>query len=187
MLFRELTEQDKKEAVSFMEWIAQMTYEEFEQWKKENTWWSDLLLNWCIIRKDYPELNTIRETRFVLPDKKKKREKNKNLILAEMSRKKAQFFADNLIPEEEINAEDDKWEKRIRFRIIHYTKLKDDECVMLAIPFDSVNLMIPKFWASVEIYKSQSPEFFNDILHTYKKYDWTAVCSSNAEKYNKRF
>lgn len=187
MIIKELTEKEKKEAVSFMEWIAQMTYEEFEQWKKENTWWSDLLLNWCRIRKDYPELNTIRETRFVLPDKQKKRARNKSLILAEMSRKKAQFFAENLIPEDEANAVDENKEKRIRFRIIHHTKLKDDESVMLAIPFDSINLMVPKFWASVEVYKSQCPEFFEEILNTYKKYDWTALCSSNAEKYNKRY
>ena len=91
MIIRELTEQEKKDAVAFMQSASNMTYEEFNQFKKENTWWSDLLLNWCRIRKDYPELNTIRETRFVLPDKQKKWEANKNKILAEMSRKKAQF------------------------------------------------------------------------------------------------
>ena len=187
---RELTEQDKKDAVEFMKSIANMTYEEFDSWKKENTWWFNLLLNWCRIRKDYPELNEIRETKFVLPDKQKKREANKNKILAEMSRKKAQFVKDHFISENDMEAkETENWkeENKFRYRIIHYTKVEWDECLVLAIPYDAMNLMVPKFWASVEIYKSQCPEFFEEVKHTYKRYDWTAVCTSNAEKYNKRF
>jgi hypothetical protein len=70
------------------------------------------LLNWCRIRKDYPELNTIRETRFVLPDKQKKREKNKKNIIAQMSKNKAMFISTNLIDEEEA--------KDIKFKLIHH-------------------------------------------------------------------
>jgi hypothetical protein len=60
-------------------------------------------LNWCRIRRDNPELNKIREEKFVLPDKRKRRERNKQNILAEMSRKKAQFITEHMIPETEVN------------------------------------------------------------------------------------
>ena len=53
------------------------------------------LLNWCRIRKDYPELNTIRETKFVLPDKQKKRDKNDYEIRAKMSKNKAKIFGES--------------------------------------------------------------------------------------------
>lgn len=180
MIIRELTEQEKKDAVAFMKSASEMTYEEFAEWKKENTWWSDLLLNWCRIRKDYPELNTIWETKFVLPDKQKKWEANKNKIIAEMSRKKAQFIVEHFIPEEEAKRGD------FKYRIIHHTKVKWDECLVLAIPFDAMGLMVPKFWASVEIYKSQCPSLFDETLKTFKRYDGTAVCTSYSERYNKR-
>lgn len=186
MLIKELTEQEKKDAVNFMEWVVNMSYEEFEQWKKDNTWWMDYLLNWCRIRKDYPELNKIREEKFVLPDRRKRRERNKQNILAEMSRKKAQFITEHMIPESEVNRIED-WKKALTYRIIHHKKVYGDESLVLALPFDSINLMVPKFWAAVEFYKSQCPEFFEEVLNNFKKYDWSAIVQSNAEKYNKRF
>lgn len=176
---RELTEQEKKEAVSFMEWIAQMTYEEFEQWKKENTWWSDLLLNWCRIRKDYPELNTIRETRFVMPDKQKKREKNDYEIRAKMSRNKAILANEHLLDENQAND--------MTYKIIHYNKLWWDECVTIAIPYTFWERLYNKFGWWIDVYKSQCPKMFDDIMKNYWKYDWTPEFISNAEKYNKRY
>lgn len=177
MIIKELTEKEKSEAVSFMEWVAQMTYEEFEQWKKENTWWTETLLNWCRIRKDYPELNTIRETRFVLPDKQKKREKNKKNIIAQMSKNKAMFISTNLIDEEEA--------KDIKFKLIHHDYAWWDEYITLAIPFTWTSLPVCKFGAWIQIYKSQCPELFTDLLTNTWRYDWTPECRSNAERYNK--
>ena len=181
MIIRELTEKEKKDAVEFMKSVSNMTYDEFTQWKKENTWWSELLLNWCRIQNDYPELKKIWQERFVAPDREKRYEKNKKDKLSEMSWKKATFIAEHFIPENEVKNEN------FKYRIIHRTKVKNDECLVLAIPFDASSLMVPKFWASVEIYKSQCPEFYDEILEKYKEYDGTAVCTSYSEKYNKRF
>ena len=177
MKIRELTEEEKKQTVSFMEWIAQMTYEEFEQWKKENTWWTEILLNWCRIRKDYPELNTIRETRFVLPDKQKKRAKNKSALIAQMSKNKAMFISTHLIDENEA--------EKIKFKLIHHDYAGWDEYITLAIPFTWTSLPVCKFGAWIQIYKSQCPELFEDLLKNTWRYDWTGECRSNLEKYNR--
>jgi hypothetical protein len=103
-----------------------------------------------------------------------------------MSRKKAQFITEHMIPETEVNRKEN-WKKTFTYKIIHHKKVYWDESLVLALPFDSVNLMVPKFWAAVEFYKSQCPEFFEETLRTRKRYDWTAIVQSNAEKYNKRF
>lgn len=177
MIIKELTEEEKKEAVSFMESLSQMSYEDFEEWKKENTWRVDLLLNWCRIRKDYPELNQIRETKFVWPAKKKKYDKAKSNILAQMSKNKAIFISSNLIDEDEA--------KDIKFKLIHHNYVKGDEYIILAIPFSWMSLPVCKFGAWLQIYKSQCPEFFEELLHNMQRYDWVPECRSNAEKYNK--
>lgn len=179
MKIRELTEQEKKDAIAFMQSVSKMTYEEFAQWKKENTWWTELLLNWCRIRKDYPDLNTIRETRFVLPDRQKKYTKAKSEIIAQMSKNKAMFVSNNLIDEEEA--------KTIKFKLIHHDYVKWDEYIILAIPFSWTSLPVCKFGAWIQIYRSQCPELFDELLKNTWKFDWTPECRSNAEKYNKNF
>ena len=177
--FKPITEQERKEAVNFMEWIAEMTYEEFEQWKKENTWWTEYLLNWCRIKKDYPELNTIRETRFVLPDKQKKRERNDYWIRAEMSKNKAILANKHLI---------DEWSaESMSYKIIHHYKFKDDESIIIAIPYTFGEKLFNKFWWAIEVYKSQCPKMYEEIMKNYCRYDWTYEFVSNAEHLNKRF
>lgn len=176
---RELTEQEKKEAVGFMEWVSKMTYEEFEKWKKQHSWWMQTLLNWCRIRKDYPELNTIRETKFVLPDKQKKRDKNDYEIRAKMSKNKAILAKDHLLDEFQA--------KEMTYKIIHYTKMWDDECITIAIPYTFGERLYNKFWWWIDVYKSQCPRMFEEIMKNYQKYDWTAEFISNAERLNRKY
>lgn len=168
---RELTEQEKKEAVSFFEWVAMLSYEEFEQRKKVNNWWVEYLLNWCRIRHNYPELNKIWEEKFVRPDREIKQSKKETEIVSQMSRNKAILVNEHLLDESQI--------KDIAYKIIHKYHTDTDESVMIAIPYTFWEWLFCKFWWSIEVYKSQCPKMYDEIIKNYWKYDWTPEFKSN--------
>jgi hypothetical protein len=87
------------------------------------------------------------------------------------------FISTNLIDEEEA--------KDIKFKLIHHDYAWWDEYITLAIPFTWTSLPVCKFGAWIQIYKSQCPELFEDLLKNTWRFDWTPECRSNAEKYNK--
>ena len=60
-MFSTLTEEEQAEAKRFGELITNLWYEELEKFKKENSWRSKLLLNWCRISKNFPELHKKRQ------------------------------------------------------------------------------------------------------------------------------
>ena len=161
MIFKikQLTEQDRKEAIDFMQWATKMSYDEFEQWKKENVWWSALLINWCRIRHEYPELNKIWEEKFVRPDREKRFEENKNKILADMSKNKQNLIKEHLL--DEFTA----W--KITYRIIHKEIYNWDYCITLWIPFDAPWVLANKFGATIQIFRSQCPDFYDEICEIF--------------------
>lgn len=177
MILKELTEQDRKEAIDFMQWVTKMTHQEFEQRKKENIWRSTLVINWCRIRHEYPELNKIWEEVFVRPDREKRFEENKNKILADMSKGKQYLIKEHLLDENTAN--------RITYRVIHKEIYNWDHCITLAIPFDAPWILANKFGASIQIFRSQCPDFFDEICEKYKRYDGSTEFSSNSDKYRR--
>lgn len=178
-LFIEITPKEEKEAVDFMNFISEFTYEEFEDYKKRESWWFYKLLNWCRIRKNYPDLNKIRDEKFRKPAVKKRQEHNKQEIEKRMGILKNKFINEHLINEDQI--------ENVKFRIIHYDRANKDSFMILAIPFDSLNLMIPKFWCWFVFWRKECPELFDERLwNPIMKFNWQAVVSSNSEKYNKR-
>lgn len=175
----QLTEKKIKEAVDFMKWVCELTYEEFEERKKENSWWSELLLNWCRIRHQYPELNEIWETKFISTAREDKHNKNKSKILAEMSRNKQNLVKEHLLGEMEA--------QRMTYRIIRKEFIAWDRCVTLAIPYDAPGLLANKFGATIQFSRKQCPELFDEVCDKYKQYDWSTEFTSNSDKYSKRF
>lgn len=173
--FLDISEQEEKETLSFIEWVFELWYENFDQFKKENEWRWQLLLNWCRIGKKYPDYWERRQKEFVQPDREKKWIENEKKYKKDMSIAINKFIKEHLLNESDI--------KDVKYRIIH----NDDESVHVAIPYTWQNIATAKFWAWMIVYKKDCPSFFEEILKNYKKYDGDVVVYSNSAKYNRWF
>lgn len=175
-----LTEEEKAEAKRFGELITNLWYEEFEKFKKENSWRSKLLLNWCRISKNFPELNEKRKE-FIDVDIALKQVEYENKIKGKMNIWKSKFIEEHLI--------DQYNEKKVKYRIFKDFSIsirwKDDEIVTIWIPFIANWFYWTKFWQSIEIKKSLNPTYFERILKNIPRYNWTDEIDSNSPKYNK--
>lgn len=176
MNITELTEKEKKEAVEFMESISHLSYDEFEEYKKTKSWRFNKLLNWCRIRKDYPELNTIWDTKFRWPALRLKQQKAWEEIKKKMAILKNKFITDNLI--------EDSFEN-VKYRKVHHGFANNDEYLIMAIPFCWSNPNLVKFGWWICLWKSECPWLFEHFMKNNEKFDWSADYQSKAEKYNK--
>lgn len=179
-MYWKLAEEQKEEAKRFGELIVGLGYEWFEKFKKENTWRSKLLLNWCRISKEFPEINEKRQE-FVEIDKALKEKDYENKIKWKMSSWKAKFIEEHLI--------DQYSESKVKYRIFKEFSISvrgnDDEVLVIWIPFIATWFYWTKFWQSIEIKKSLNPTYFERILTNIPRYNWTDEIDSNSPKFNK--
>lgn len=177
---KELTEEEKQEAVDFMKFISEFSYEEFENYKKISTWWYRKLLNWCRIRHEYPELNEIWNKKFRIPSIEKKQKQNKKEIEKKMSIYKNQFINEHLIDPESVS--------HVKFRIVHHNYANNDEYMVLWIPFWWLSLPYPKFGYWFVFWRSECPDLFDEWIQIKEmRFDGSADVYSNIERYNRTY
>lgn len=173
--FENITDQQEKEAVNFIEWVFDLWYKQFDEFKKQNSWRWQLLLNWCIIGKKYPKYWEKRQKEFVQPDREKRRNENESKYKKDMSIATNKFIKEHMINECDF--------KNVKYKIIH----ESEDSVHIAIPFTAQNIATAKFGGWIIVYKNDCPKFFEEILTNYKKYDWNVELYSNSTKYNHWF
>ena len=179
-MFSKLSEEEIKEAKEFWEKICSLWYENFEKYKKENKWRAKLLLNWCRICKNFPELNKKREE-YVAVDVILNQSKYEDKIRWKMNSWKWKFIEEHMI---------ESWlEKNVKYRIFRQFQTESwnekDEYLIVWIPFTAMSFYWTKFWQWIEVKKSLNPVYFEWILKNIPKYNWNDEVSSNSPKYNK--
>lgn len=174
-MFRDLTKEERDEAVEFIEMVFKMWYEWFNEYKKNNKY-GKKLLNWCRIKNDYPELNKKWEEEFVKPDKKKKEIKREEYLVIKMAINITKFTKEHL-----INNPDDQNE--VKYHYINQDYFNDDDQILIWIPYSHYSLTVNKFGYPIWVSRKEYPNMFKEIMNNYPKYQGEAKVTSNHPKY----
>ena len=174
-IIRDLTKEERKEAVEFMEMVLDMWYEWFNDYKKNNKYWKKLL-NWCRIRFDYPEMNKKWEEEFVKPDYEKKTKQNEEDLIIKMAICITKFINEHL-----INDSDDR--KKGKYHYIKQEYFNNDDQILIWIPYSHFSLTVNKFGYPLWVSRKDYPNLFKEILNKYPKYDGQTELISNHPKY----
>lgn len=176
-LIKPLTVEEKEEAIWFIKLVLEMWYDKFNEYKKSNRYWRKLL-NWCRIRKEYPELNKEWEEKFVKPDKEKKIKENEENLIIRIAINKSKFIKEHLIENSNIND--------VKYYLIK-EEVGEDNQVLIWIPFSHSNLTVNKFGYSIWVNQKYYPNRYKDIISNYPRYTGEANVYSNSPKYWQTF
>jgi len=171
-MLKPLTETEKKEAVLFfLTHLRGKSTDEITKARKQNF---TQYRNWCRIHSQTEYEDEWQE--LLKGDKEKKETSYERIKRAEIKKKQEEFIREHLIRKEDYEA--------VKFKIVKDEELTNDEYISLAIPFDNMRYWVPRFWWSVEVYKSKNPKFFERVKKTFEVYNGEAEIMSNSAFYN---
>ena len=155
------------------------TFEEVEQLAKSSWQHVKIVMNFFMLPKT--ELHEQFREKFIKPAKQRDAHKLEWIFIGKMKENKQLFIKEHLIDSYQYND--------VKYQIINRTVLHErnyhweweitDIVLHIAIPYFSQQAWRDKFWYSMEIYHSKTPEFFDRLVNDMKTYQWNAALTSN--------
>ncbi len=173
----QLSEEEKAELFRFVEEVCDLGYEKFESIKSSLPGYRKKLIAFCSL----PETALHARYRQILVEPTKKKKQSR---LAEKIRDKMREERSNFIDEHNI---DKNSRESAKYKLISSKSYRDHltwetECILhLAIPFEYMSWRKARFAGSVLVYRSKTPELFEELLANVPKYNGFPEVYSNKE------
>ena len=176
----EITPEEKEEIFAYIMSLLEKSFEEVDALAKTSWKHCKYVMKFYQI-KPYTDLHKIFEESYLQPKEKLEQKALEWRLIGKMKENKELFIKEHLIDSYQYN--------EVKYQIINkknlvyknYTGEEDkvDTVLIIAIPYFSQQATRDKFWYSMEIYKSKTPEFFDKLISNMRTYEWNAVLTSN--------
>lgn len=177
-----LSQDEIEEARDFMKQVLQFNYTQFEEYKKIATGRARILMNFCRVADQFPELKKQFEEKFVKVDIVKRWENYKAEKTKEMNIKLNKFIQEHYI--DEVERKNVKYKKVREFETVDRNG-KIEKFINIGLPYTAMGIAWIKFWWQVEIIESWNPEFYKEVKTNYWRASDVDAIASNNPKYAK--
>lgn len=170
-----LTPEEKQKVISYIESIMDKEFDEVDALAKTSWYHCKNVMKFFQISPK-TELHQRFQEKFLEPIKKIKQKVLEWKLMGEMKNNKELFIHEHLIDSYEYND--------VKYQIIRRYSYRDrdwtvDEVIQVSIPYFSSQAWRDKFWYSILISRSKTPEFFDELIKNMKVYKWNATLTSN--------